>query len=334
MDSCDSYTAWSDVLLRYPGSYTSGALSATAGRFGGPCLFPTGTLKVNFPHTGSSALIFGGAINLNASTTSYQFLYLNNNTPSSEAIELTVNADNGIIRLYRGNQTTLLASSTALFPPSVWHHIEVKATIADSGGNVEIRMNGVTIINYTGDTRASTSGTAGLDRIMLAGSSSSAGGFDDLYILDTTGSVANTFLGDCRIISLAPTSDSSVQFTRSTGASNYLCIDEGKQNSDTDYVESSTIGHKDVYGYADLSASVAQVYGVQALTWMKKTDAASRTVRSLVVSGGVTTNGTTTGLTTGTYGPVPAITSLDPATSAQWTAIAVNSATAGFEIVS
>lgn len=334
MDSFDSYTAWSDVLLRYPGSSASGALSATAGRFGGPCVFPNNNLKVNIPHSGSNAVIVGGAFSFPATTSNFTVLQLCNTTPGSETQELTVNYDNGIIRLYRGNATTLLASSTQVFASSLWHHVEVKATIADSGGNCEVRVNGVSVINYTGDTRSTTSGTAGLDRIIYVGNSSTSGAFDDIYCLDPSGSVANSFLGDCRINSLLPTSDSSVQFTRSTGASNYLCVDEAKQNSDTDYVESSTTGHKDVYGYADLSASVATVHGVQALTWMKKTDAASRTVRGLVVSGGVTTNGTTIGLTTGTYNPVPAIVTLDPATGAQWTASAVNSATAGFELVS
>jgi hypothetical protein len=332
MDGCDSYTAWSDVSVRYPGSSTSGTLNATGGRFGGQCLFPSGSLKVSFPHTGSSAVFVGGSVNFSDTTTNYTVLYLMNTTTGSETTEVSVNIDNGIIRLYRGSQVTLVASSTVLFAPMVWHHMEVKATIADSGGNVEVRMNGVTVINYTGDTRASSSGTAGLDRIIWNGPSSTKGAFDDIYIIDSTGT-PNTFVGDCRINSLAPTSDSSVQFTRSTGASNYLCVDEVKQNSDTDYVESSTVGHKDVYGYADLSASVAQVHGVQTLVWMKKTDAASRTVRSLVVSGGVTANGAAAGLNT-SYTPIPTIVSTDPATGAQWTASAVNSATAGFEIVS
>lgn len=332
MDGFDTYGVIADVLTRYPGASTSGAaLSLTGGRFGGGCFYPgSNGIPINIPHTGSSALIVGGAVLPTTGTSSLNLLQLVNTTASSTT-ELLVMWDLGVIRLYRGPATTLLASSTAVYSSTTWHHIEVKATIADSGGAVEIRVDGAVALTYSGDTRQSATGTAGIDRVLWVGSSSTIQAFDDLYVIDSSGSPSN-FLGDCRINTLAPTSDSAVQFTKSTGASNYLCVDEVRQNGDTDYVESSTVTHKDVYGYADLPAAAATIHGCQVLTWMKKTDAANRTVRGLMTSGGVTTTGATVGLT-GAYGPVPAIIAADPATGTAWTASGVNGALGGFEIV-
>jgi hypothetical protein len=140
-------------------------------------------------------------------------------------------------------------------------------------------------------------------------------------------------LGDCRVTTLAPTSDAAVQFTRSTGASNWSCIDEGRYNSDTDYVESSTVSHVDRYGFADLPASVATVHGVQTIAWGRKTDASNRTWRQILTSGATSAPGGAAALSTG-YAPYAYLVALDPATSAPWTPAAVNAIEAGFEIVS
>jgi hypothetical protein len=352
LDGFDTYTNTTDVAARYPGT-TAGNIgfSTTAGRFGGGMVASSsGTslaqlASVIIPHSGSGAIVAGGATWFAASNTTFPVLTFGNSTGNAAASgsELSLNYHNdlgGILQLRRGGYQsgggTLIASSTVGFPNGLWHHVEMKATVADSGGAVEVRVNGTTVISYSGDTRASTTGTAGIDRVNFATYSTSTttgGGWDDIYILDTSGSVANDFLGDVRINTLAPTSDSAVQFTRSTGASNYLCVDEGRQNSDTDYVESSTVGHIDKYGYADLSASVATVYGLQALTWAKKTDATTRTMRNKLYSGATTTDGTAYALTT-SYLPYAQVATLNPDGSVQWTPTTVNAALAGFEVVS
>ena len=342
MDGCDSYNTVNDLALRYPGSTTGLiAVSTTGGRFGGGAIAMinnTSNLSGSYggpiviPHSGSSAIIMGGAYLPSGS--SNPIMAFSNSLGGSGTIELTVYYDLGIIRLYRGTSTgTLLASSTASFAQGVYHHIEAKATIADSGGTCEVRVNGQTVINYSGDTRQSTTGTAGIDRVGFITQSGTSNYWDDVYVLDTSGSVANNFLGDCRINTLAPTSDSSVQFTRSTGASNYLCVDEGRYNSDTDYVESATVGHIDKYGYADLAAGVTTVHGVQAICWARKTDAATRTMRQNIYLNASTSAQTAFTLST-SYAPYCHIATLNPDGSVQWTPTTVNAALAGIEVVS
>jgi hypothetical protein len=340
MDGCDTYAASADLGLRYPGG-TNGlyALSTTAGRFGGGAFsnsVNTSNLSGSYmgpviiPHSGASAIIVGGAHS--PLTNNYPVVAISNSLGGSGTIELMVYYDNGVFKLYRGPVTTLLATGTGTFAPGIYHHIEVKATVADSGGTCEVRIDGSVQINFTGDTRQSSSGTAGIDRIGFVGGGS-LGYWDDVYVLDTSGSVANNFLGDCRINTLAPTSDSSVQFTRSTGASNYLCVDEGRYNSDTDYVESATVGHIDKYGYQDLAAGVATVYGVQAICWARKTDATTRTMRQNIYSNASTSAQTAFTLST-SYAPFAHIATLNPDGSVQWTPTTVNAALAGIEVVS
>lgn len=78
-----------------------------------------------------------------------------------------------------------------------WNFIEVKLTIADSGGSFEVRINESVWVTFTGDTKQSST-LATANRIILYSRSSDCG-IDDLYICDGTGSVNNTYLGDARV---------------------------------------------------------------------------------------------------------------------------------------
>lgn len=345
MDGCDTYTAVADVALRYINTTTGlSHLSTAGGRFGGGCMgcsYTSSNIGGGYlgpaiiPHT-ATAVIAGGSHIPPASGGTYPCLVFGNTLGGSGTNELSLYYDAGLFKLYRGYGTTLLATTTGFYAPGLYHHIEAKAVIHDTTGSCEVRIDGVTAITVSSvDTRASTTGTAGVDRIGFVGSGttvSSGGAWDDVYVLDTTGSVANNFLGDVRINTLAPTSDAAVQFTKSTGASNFSCVDEGRMNSDTDYVESSTVGHIDRYGFADLAAAVATVYGVQPIVWCRKTDATVRTMRTKLVSGATTSDGSSFALTTG-YLPMVSTYTLDPNTSAQWTVSNANAATAGFEVL-
>lgn len=323
MDGLDTYSSSADLALRYPAD--SVTLSTTGGRFNGGF---GGGMTVALPHT-TGALIVGGAFG--PYNQQYSCLRLYNSTAGAGTAELTLQYNTTTLRLYRGSTVgTLLATATVPTVSGVWHHVEVKALIADSGGSCEVRVDGVTVINYSGDTRASSTGTAGLDGVQWSAYSGAIGGWDDIYALDTSGSVANDWLNDCRINTLAPTSDAAVQFTRSTGASNYLTVDEGRMNSDTDYVQSATVGHIDRFGYADLAAAAVTVHGVQVVTWCKKTDATARTMRNILVSGATTSNGASFALTT-SYLPMVTTLTLNPDGSVAWTPTTVNAATAGFE---
>jgi hypothetical protein len=68
--------------------------------------------------------------------------------------------------------------------------------------------------------------------------------------------------GGVRLLkTVRPTSDASVQFTRSTGSTSYTLVDE-QTLATSDYVESGTDGHIDRYGFADHGLTGVTPHGV------------------------------------------------------------------------
>jgi hypothetical protein len=192
----------------------------------------------------------------------------------------------GQLEVYRGDRTTLLGTSAASSVNwGVFTYIEVKATINDSTGSVIVEANGVEILNLSGiDTKATANAQATYLAIgnCSVGSISLASWFDDLYILNTSGSAPqNDFLGDCRVDPLYPNADGNYSaWTPSTGVTHYTLVDEATPNT-SDYVESSTSSQKDSYGFGNLSATTGTIFGVQLNIAAHKTDAGSKDIKAL-----------------------------------------------------
>lgn len=201
----------------------------------------------------------------------------------------------------RGDGTVLGASTTRILS-NRWYYLELKTTIHNSAGTVAVRLNENLEINLSSqDTQNTANATA--DTIMLG---DAVGQFvanifyDDLYVLDGQAG-KNDFLGDIKIEYRAPNGNgNSSQFTGSDGNStdNYLLVDEADPNDDTDYVESSTVGHKDTYTFQDLTNASGTVHGVQMIATAKKTDAGTRQIAHVARSSTNETDGATHTLTT------------------------------------
>jgi hypothetical protein len=200
-------------------------------------------------------------------------------------------------------------------------YYEISATIADAGGTCEVRVNGQTVINFTGDTKNGGTSTS-IDRIRFANDWVTVL-VDDLYICDNAGGAPNnTFLGDIRIHTLTPDAAGSLtQMTPSSGA-NYTTVDELPYNA-TDYVRGG-LGQTDLYSTSNLPAGVNTIFGVQANAIIKKTDAGSLSGRTVIKAGSTTANGTSTALGT-SDSTISTIHALNPDTSSSWTTGDVNS---------
>ena len=168
--------------------------------------------------------------------------------------------------------------AVAIIPSSSWVYIEVKAYIDNAGGTFEVRVSGTPVLVLSGiDTQAHASINY-IDQVMLGRDNPSGVAFnskyDDCYMCDTTGSVANDFLGDTRIEYLAPTGAGvRTQFTPSTG-SNWQNVDESPA-SDADYNSNNSPGAMDLFQMANLSVN-GLVHGVQTISRAKKDDAGFR----------------------------------------------------------
>lgn len=144
---------------------------------------------------------------------------------------------------------TLVATGAIPYSASVWYIIEVYVKIADSGGRIVLKFDGIIDINYTGDTKPGADTTVG----QIAYNTGYNSGFriDDIALNDTSGGSDNGWCGDGHIIALRPNGNGdSSQFVGSDGNStdNYLLVDEAPPNG-SDYTQSPNVGEQDLYNF-------------------------------------------------------------------------------------
>jgi hypothetical protein len=231
--------------------------------------------------------------------------------------------------------TTTLGTTTATFSQGVFYFVELRIVISDTVGVVQLKVDGATVLNLSSQDTLNSGSTADRVRFGDGGSSNVPGTVDDLYICDGSGSSPyNTFLGDCKVETRMPNGNgNSSQLVGNDGNStdNYLLVDETTPNSDTDYVESSTVGDKDTYTYQDLATATGTVYAVQILPYAKKTDAGSRSIVTVArLSGTEVDSAAATLASTYSY-PSQEIRTTKPGGGA-WTISDVNSAEFGVKV--
>ena len=233
------------------------------------------------------------------------------------------------LSVYRGQAVTLLGTTSAgiVAVGGEWVYLEVKATIDDTVGSVEVRAYGSSLLSLSGiDTRnADIAGVAQIHLGHNTGAATSVLSFDDWYICDTTGSINNTFLAtttnNIRIFDVAPNAaGDSTQFTPNTGT-NFAAA--ASWDDDTTYVADSTVGHRDLYNLADTPSGAANIAGVMVSYRARKDDATARSLALGLKSGGTIFDQTAVGLTNA-YVTTNQMFESDPATSAPWTKTAVD----------
>ena len=225
---------------------------------------------------------------------------------------------------------TLLGTTGAIMVgnnEAEWVWFDIVGTLADSGGHVEVWVNNVKKIDFTGDT---TNGAAVFDRILLrcpdGTGASNWSNFDDLLIWPVA-----TRIGDSRIDYQPVNGDTADKdFTPSTGSDNYALLDEVPM-AVADYVTAINLGDKDVYEVTNLSADTSSILAAQGVILFDKTDAGARELEVQIISAaadesGIVVPGTTANMA---YGPCVDV---DPNTSAPWTYGGFNAMKLGLEV--
>lgn len=284
------------------------------------------TLTKTFP--ASSQVFIGFRYTASSSNSPTQVLRLYGDAGATEHLRLWWSSTT---TLSLGRSATVIATASVPEPlAGSWSYIEVWATIADSGGRCVVKIDGATVIDFTGDTK--NAGTAStLDSMQFGGAGSGVlRYYDDVYICDATGTAPhNTFLGPCRVYALSPTgAGTDTQMTPSAGA-NWQCVDE-QPASAADYVTGST-GQRDTYATADLPSSAGTIFAVQASVVAAKTDAGALTLKTAMRSGGTVYTGTAGALSVSDT-IIRTIRTTDPATSATWTKSGIDALEAGAEV--
>lgn len=232
---------------------------------------------------------------------------------------------NGALILYKGNNFVGLPpteeigrSADGVVPLGQWCHMEVKFTPNDTESGIEIRVNEETVyVNSVFEIYGGASTTASVKfRCSIVGTDLF---LDDLYAWDTTGSFNNDFIGDKRVGTILPVADTSIaDWSPNTGATGYTQIDETPYDSDTSYVEATTGGDVSQFQLDELSGTVFAVSGFQLVTTARKTDAGPCSMRTNVITNGLTANGDTETMTTQYVSRVQ-IFEISPDTGTMWT---------------
>lgn len=222
-----------------------------------------------------------------------------------------------------------------------YHHVYAEWTIHNSAGTLKVYVDGASTpaIDLTGlDTQQTGNAYATqFDLTTSADIATWAFWFGDTLVMDgvdgtaTQGAAFNGYLGDVRIDKLAGVAaGDSADWDVTGAADNYAAVNEVPP-SDSQYVESSTVGDTDYDQLDDLPSSVGDIFAVVRATFMRKTDAGTREVQQLVKHGGVVGTGPNqTLLTTDAY--YYAVFGKNPSTSAAWTVAGVNATQQGRKV--
>lgn len=345
-----------DSSLRWVQNGVSGDYTyATATRFGAGKALTINAINTNisasilksFPAMPS--IYMGAAIQagLEADSTSNNFtanlfgVYTDNATVGH--IYLRRLSTNALVA-YRGDPNagnqgspsgTQIATSAGGVLDGNWHYIEVYAVIHDTTGRLTVKVDGNTVIDFTGDTRNGGSST-NIDAIRFrtgkyVANNNAIISVDDLYICDATGTTNNTFLGDVRVQTMLPNAaGSSTQLTPTGSANNWANVSEVPFNNST-YNTSATLGHIDLYGLSDLAGTTMTIRGLQTVAHMQKSDSGTANARVALKSGASVYYDATRSLGTSPLAYTQ-LRETDPATSAAWTVSGANSLEAGMEV--
>jgi hypothetical protein len=341
MDGFDEYTVIADLQMEY--FVVGGTVQITGGRYGtGGVLFGNyGTGFARALPSDPTDMWAGFAVNptpnVNSNNTFQLMNFIGNN---GSCIFITYDYTTSLFQVWQsqgGSAAVALGYSAQLFVPGAWHWVEARCKLGTTTGIVELWVDNVQILNLTGlntNVNASASFTTFVVGSIGAPGTSTPflGTYDDLYILDTTGSVNNTRLGDSRIETRIPISDAAPNNgTPSTAGPHYLMVDELQWSSAHNITLDNVDNQEELFNMSPLVTNPATIFATRAITIMEKSDGGTMTGATVTSSGGTVAVGPTTpGLNIWCH--IDGIQELDPNTSAAWTKDAVNACQVGFKI--
>lgn len=248
---------------------------------------------------------------------------------NTQQISLCLNAS-GTLSVRRGNGAgTVLGTTTYAYPVGSGHFFELAYTIDPSVGVATVYVDGVQVLNLTGQNTRNTANSSwngvllGIVQPTVGSNQSTNYDYDDFYVCDgvnataTQGAPFNTALGDRNVRVIYPTGTGNYsQYTGAPSSSiaNFNNVDENPPTDDTDYNRSGTIGNRDSYTYA---IPVGTISALWPLPYSRKDDAGTRKVTTFSRISGVDYDNADATLSQ-SYQFVGGILGLNPASSSTW----------------
>lgn len=217
--------------------------------------------------------------------------------------------------------------------PGSEYKIEIKLSLINSVGSMQLRVNGVTW--YLSEGNLDLDGTA--NRVYFETGAIGSGAqyqISDFYLIEDDGTDPITFLGPTwQVETLVPTAESGTEsdFTPSTGTDNSALVDDGNpHDADGTYIESTVNTDIDRYTTTDTLAQ-ARVLGVNVVSVARHLGSADN-YRNHIFENATAGNGATNALTS-SFLPYLDLFVQNPDTSAEWTTTEVEACEFGVENV-
>jgi len=332
MDGFDYYSSdqYEDLATKWQrtGLFYTSSMNAVTGAIGSGSaisLQGLGDIARNFTSVGEIIIGFNHKFTNNLSVSHIRFYDL-------ATIQLSLGFDASDHFVVRRGTTTVLGTSSSTFAVDTWFHVELRIKIDNSVGTIELRVDGNVEIGPLTNQDTQVSANATIDMVNIIGDNSNVPVIDDFYILDTTGSRLNDFLGPVYIETIYPDgAGAATDFTPSAG-SNWQNVDEVVPDDDTTYNEDTVVSSKDRFTVGNLVGDIGDIHAVAVNARAKKTEAGARTVRMVAYDG--TTEGESADqyFTFGDYFWQQALFEDHPTGAAVWTESEVNSGEFGYKI--
>lgn len=195
-------------------------------------------------------------------------------------VSIRRNFTSGYLEAYRG--ATLIDTGSIVLSLNTTYLIEVHIKIADAGGRVETKVDGIADIDFTGDTKPDANTQFDQVRLGYVSSTVYCYAYFDNFIMDDAG-----WIGDTKIQAVVPTgAGNTTGWTPSAGA-NYECVDEIPA-SDVDYVSINSNDVVDTYAAGNMAGTIGSVKCVQIQSRARTDGAPTPTNLKLAVRSGGT----------------------------------------------
>jgi len=235
----------------------------------------------------------------------------------------------GRIQLWTGRAnnsgTELGAPSAPAIVAHSWNHIEFKFAADEIAGTYEVRVNGVTVLEGSGDTGAGDYWQIGVDNPNSTATTLTYY-IKDLVVWDSLGTENNDFLGSVQVIGRTPISDDLTGWTPSIGTDGFALLDNSPPLDDTAYLsaENPPPGPSS-FGLSALPADITTVKALITQCRVRNIDGGDGNFQASLISAVDTAEGADRPMTSA-FVYYEDVHELDPDTDASWTPAAAGSA--------
>lgn len=204
----------------------------------------------------------------------------------------------GKVAAYRGpavGAVLLGVSASPVVVAAAYQHVEAKVAFSNSAGAVEVRVNGVTVLNLSSVDTVATANVECSQVGMFHNFNSNMScttSFDDVFAWDTSGAQNTDFLGDRRVRTFYPDGDTATAGWSPVGAATgYDCINDTSPDDDTTYISAAPlVGSPPTelvseFTLQDAPAGIGAIAAVQTYVRARKTQAGDANIEVGMVSG-------------------------------------------------